>query len=175
MSWQGFPGRRRRWIMAEGNCWKIRAGAGALSTNLPQICSIPRARARLGFLSSLWKCVAVHRAAPLLQQHCRAQLCSRHPKGMVCDGLLWDHPALPVRCCFSCYPVQLQPGAAALACRGAQGLGGECRCPAQSFIWTPPQASLAPIPGTHSGRAEMLLLGSAAFARALMAAPKAKP
>lgn len=38
-----------------------------------------------------------------------------------------------------------------------------------------PQASLAPIPGTHSGRAEMLLLGSAAVARALMAAPKAKP
>lgn len=77
--------------------------------------------------------------------------------------------AFPVTLC-SC-----SPGAAALACRGAQGLGGECRCPAQSFIWTPPQASLAPIPGTHSGRAEMLLLGSAAVARALMAAPKAKP
>lgn len=31
-------------------------------------------------------------------------------------------------------------GCCSLACRGVQGLAGECRCPAQCFGWTPPSS-----------------------------------
>lgn len=77
---------------------------------------------------------------------------------------------------FRYFPLQLQPGAAALwlvevskVCVGSTG------ALPSALAGHHPQASLAPIPGTCNRRGEMLLLDCAAVARALVAAPKAKP
>lgn len=131
MSWQGFPGRQ---------LLKNQVGVHALSTNLPPAAS-PGARVRL--LMERCGCAQGCSIAP--SSMAGSWPCSRHPKGVVCFGLLWVSPSSACQVLlFLCYPLQVQPGAAALCPVGVQGLGGECRCPAQCFGCTPLKAPLLP-------------------------------
>lgn len=152
----GFPGKAPGPDHGSGRrLLKNQDGEHALSTNLPPAAS-PGARVGL----SSGKCARATPRVPALQEAPQR------------DGLLWFIWGITQLCwpmlLFLCYSLKLQPGAR----RGVQGLGGQCRCPAQ--CWT----SLSSLPCSHprhSGRGEMLLLGCAAAARALMAAPEANP
>lgn len=165
----GLPGKAPGLDHSRGRqLLKNQNGAHALGTNLPPAAS-PGARARLGLLSSSWKCVAVHRAAPLLPAALQGpSSAAGTPKGWFVVVYFGHHPALLVRCCCSCCPLQLQPGAAALWPAEVSKVGVGSSALPSALAGHHPRAPLAPIPGTCSGRGGVLLLGSAAVARALI-------
>lgn len=127
----GFPGK----AIVE------KSGRGTCTEHKSASCSIPRGQGEVAY-GKAWLCTGL--------LHCPSSMagswpCSRHPQGVVCFGLLWVSPSSACQVLlFLCYPLQVQPGAAALCLVGVQGLGGECRCPAQCFGCTPLKAPLLP-------------------------------
>lgn len=134
-------------------------------------CSIPRGQSGVSQqLREMCGCALGCSIAP--SSTAGSQLCSRRLKGIVYCGLFRASPSSAGQMLlFLGYPLQLQPG----ACRGAQGLGGECRCLAQCFSWTP-LSSLPCSHPRHNGRRWNAAAGVVQLLQEpKMAAPKAKP